>query len=110
MPLLIQFIPGITILAFLPFVIESPRWLAFKGRNEEALAALVRVRRLPAEHDFLLQEYTDIVGGVEAERGMSSSWVGLGKELVSNKSLGRRFVVVMIAQFGFNFSGGNSIT
>ncbi|GAA5916536.1 hypothetical protein JCM6882_003575 [Rhodosporidiobolus microsporus] len=110
-PILVQFIPGITILLFLPFVIESPRWYAMKGKNERALSALVRLRRLPADHDFVLAEYTDIVNGIEAEKATSSaSWLSLVKELRNDATLFRRFAVVMIAQLGFNFSGGNSIT
>ncbi|KAM0756202.1 putative hexose transport-related protein [Meredithblackwellia eburnea MCA 4105] len=109
-PLLIQFIPGVIICALLPFVVESPRWYALKGKNDDALASLVRIRRLPADHSFVLQEYTQILGSIESERNISVSWVGLGKELSKNKSLLRRFILVVIVQFGFNFSGGNSIT
>ncbi|GAA6023029.1 hypothetical protein JCM10207_002048 [Rhodosporidiobolus poonsookiae] len=109
-PLLIQFIPAITILAFLPFVPESPRWYAFKGKSDKALAALVRLRRLPAEHDFVVGEYSDIIAAVEAERTKPVSWMGLGRELVHDRSLLRRFVIAMLVQVGFNASGGNSIT
>ncbi|ORY81812.1 putative hexose transport-related protein [Leucosporidium creatinivorum] len=109
-PLLIQFIPAVTIIAFLPFIPESPRWYALKGKSDKALQSLVRLRRLPSDHDYLIAEYSDIIAVVEQERTMSISWIGLGKELVSDKSLRRRFIISMMAQLGFNFSGGNSIT
>lgn len=109
-PLLVQFVPGVIVCAFIFFVPESPRWLAWKGHEAKALRALVRLRRLPEDHPFVVQEYTDILGGIEAERGNSQSWVGLGKELVKDRTLARRFILVLIAQVGYNFSGGNSIT
>ncbi|GAA5872659.1 hypothetical protein JCM8547_003722 [Rhodosporidiobolus lusitaniae] len=109
-PLLIQFIPAITILAFLLFIPESPRWYVLKGKNDKALKSLVRLRRLPAEHDFVVQEYSEIVSAAEAERGMSVTWLAFIKELMHDKTLARRFIISMVVQVGFNFSGGNSIT
>lgn len=50
------------------------------------------------------------MSAVDLERTMSVSWIGLGKELVSDKSLRRRFIISMVAQLGFNFSGGNSVS
>lgn len=47
LPFLLQIVPGVILgfgAVFLPF---SPRWLASKGREEEALQTLAKLRRLP---------------------------------------------------------------
>jgi MFS family permease len=43
-PVAVQFIPALGMFVFVPFTPESPRWLVLKGRNEEAVKALNRVR------------------------------------------------------------------
>lgn len=60
LPFLLQMVPAFILAAgvfLLPF---SPRWLASKGRNEEALQSLTKLRRLPASDKRVYQEYLDI--------------------------------------------------
>lgn len=68
--------------------------------------------RLPEDHPYVQDEYKEIASSVstEIEIAHSSSWLGLFRELKNDRTLLRRFVLVMIVQIGFNFSGGNSIT
>ncbi|KAI4290313.1 MAG: hypothetical protein L6R35_000420 [Caloplaca aegaea] len=60
LPFLLQMIPS-TVLAlgilFLPF---SPRWLASKGRDDEALQSLGQLRQLPVTDVRVQQEWFDI--------------------------------------------------
>ncbi|KAI8724175.1 MFS domain-containing protein [Fusarium sp. LHS14.1] len=74
LPFLIQIFPGIILgigAIFLPF---SPRWLASKGREEEALENLVKLRRLPESDHRVKREWIEIIAeahfqlGVLAER------------------------------------------
>lgn len=60
LPFLLQLIPGIWLgmgIIFLPF---SPRWLASKGRNKEALQTLCKLRQLKSNDARVLQEWYDI--------------------------------------------------
>ncbi|KAI8939427.1 hypothetical protein NX059_003207 [Plenodomus lindquistii] len=60
LPFLIQMIPGFVLgigIFFLPF---SPRWLASKGRDDEALAVLGKLRNLPTDDSRVVQEWCEI--------------------------------------------------
>lgn len=61
LPFLLQIIPGLilgVVAIFLPF---SPRWLASKGREQEALAELAKLRRLPPTDVRVQREWSDII-------------------------------------------------
>ncbi|WWC93843.1 hypothetical protein V866_000679 [Kwoniella sp. B9012] len=111
-PIIFQLYPGIILLLALPFMPESPRWLVLQNKDQQAMKALCRIRRLPEDHPFIVAEYQEISNSVNAEVELahSSSWAGLYSELRNDRTLLRRFILVLIVQLGFNFSGGNSIT
>lgn len=58
------FVIGIGIHAF-PF---SPRWLALVGRDEDALASLSKLRRLPDSDDRVQTEYRGILAEVQFQK------------------------------------------
>lgn len=61
LPFLVQLIPGRVLgmgILFLPF---SPRWLASKGRNKEALQSLCKLSQLPSNDARVLREWYDIL-------------------------------------------------
>jgi SP family sugar:H+ symporter-like MFS transporter len=49
-PLIVQMIPGIFMVIGVPFVIESPRWLAQHDQVERAHQQLSKLRHLPEDH------------------------------------------------------------
>lgn len=60
LPFFIQMIPGFILgigIFFLPF---SPRWLSSKGRDDEALAVLGKLRNLPTDDQRVIQEWCEI--------------------------------------------------
>lgn len=61
LPFLIQIIPGVCLglgAVLLPF---SPRWLASKGRDDDALANLAKLRQLPDTDARVRREWLEII-------------------------------------------------
>jgi MFS family permease len=72
LPFLIQIFPGLVLgvgIIFLPF---SPRWLASKDRDEEALYALAKLRQLPTTDRRVQLEWFDIRAEVALHQEISA--------------------------------------
>ncbi|KAI9044111.1 sugar porter family MFS transporter [Aspergillus affinis] len=72
LPFLLQMIPGFVLIAGVIVLPFSPRWLASKGRNDEALESLARLRRLPTSDKRVRQEYLDIQAEVRFHQEMNA--------------------------------------
>ncbi|KAF2685867.1 general substrate transporter [Lentithecium fluviatile CBS 122367] len=71
LPFLLQMIPGLTLgvgIVFLPF---SPRWLSSKGRDDEALQVLGKLRGLPTTDSRVHQEWCEIRAEVTFKQEVS---------------------------------------
>ncbi|KAL2783655.1 general substrate transporter [Aspergillus keveii] len=112
---LVQAIPFIPVgIAFLSsFVLsDTPRWLASKDRDDEALLTLARLRGSEADAPSLSREYRDIQDQVrnrEQTLGDSSTWT-IAKEIARSRSYRKRFVLGILMQTVAQWSGGNGIT
>lgn len=61
LPFLLQVIPALCVglgIHFFPF---SPRWLVMKGRTEDSLKALAKLRRLPEDDSRVQTEWKAII-------------------------------------------------
>ncbi|WVQ71381.1 hypothetical protein IAR50_000912 [Cryptococcus sp. DSM 104548] len=66
-PIAIQFAWALILATGLFLLPESPRWLVKKGRIEDAVKALARVRGQPVESEYIKDEITEIVANHEYE-------------------------------------------
>lgn len=102
-----QLVPAGIMCFGLLFAIESPRWLAQKGRNAEALHNLARLRRLSPDHEEVRMEMAEIEASIAEERAARE---GLGlKEAFFGKGNGIRFLIAFIMFTLQQWSGQNSV-
>ncbi|GAB1192474.1 hypothetical protein APSETT444_001666 [Aspergillus pseudonomiae] len=91
---------------------ESPRYLVKKGQYEAALKNLSRVRNLPEDHEYVVEEMTAIRNSHEAEMEatMGSGPMGVIKEAFLVPSNLYRLYLALMAQLLSQWSGAGSIT
>ncbi|KIA75367.1 hypothetical protein HK57_00150 [Aspergillus ustus] len=108
----IPFIP-VGIAFFSSFLLsDTPRWLASKDRDDEALVALTRLRGSESDSTSLSQEYREIQDQVrnrEQALGDTSTWT-IVKEIARSTSYRKRFILGISMQTIAQWSGGNGIT
>ncbi|OSD00102.1 general substrate transporter [Trametes coccinea BRFM310] len=86
---------------------ESPRWLASKGRLDEALACLSSLRRRSPDDPTVRAEMAEIEAALEEEREARH---GLGwKEAFFGKGNFIRFVIAVVIFMLQQWSGQNSV-
>ncbi|THY25953.1 hexose carrier protein [Aureobasidium pullulans] len=117
LPLGLQMVCATLLGVCIHFFPYSPRWLASVGRNEDALDALCKLRRLPNTDARVRTEYEGILAEVEFETAMQEKRHpgvhGIKLELLSwadlfTKKVWRRTAVGMGVAFFQQFSGINA--
>ncbi|CAG7994705.1 unnamed protein product [Penicillium nalgiovense] len=105
------FAPTISIvLSF--FVVESPRWLLINQDYDKSLTALVKLRGLPADADFVTTEFHSMASqfeNPEAGLGCNSS-KRIVRDTFMVKSNLRRVQLTIIVYILAQMSGANAIT
>ncbi|OJJ06589.1 hypothetical protein ASPVEDRAFT_32881 [Aspergillus versicolor CBS 583.65] len=106
----IMFAGIIFILSFLQ--IESPRYLIKRNNYEQALHNLSRIRNLPPDHPYVVQELAGIKNSHEAEMEATHGlgWFGVVKEAVMVPSNLYRLYLATGVQILSQWSGAGSIT
>lgn len=72
LPFLIQMIPGFILGAGIVFLPFSPRWLSSKGRDQDALENLAKLRRLPTTDSRVQLEWYEIRAEVAFQKEVSA--------------------------------------
>ena len=86
---------------------ESPRWLASKGRTDEALANLAYLRRTHEDDSGVREEMAEIEAAIVEEREARK---GLGaREAFLGKGNFVRFVIAAVIFLLQQWSGQNSV-
>ena len=71
----IQFVPAVILLALLPLLPRSPRWLAKVGRTEEAIDILARIQAGgDVNHPYVVAEWAEITETMRLEREGVQGW------------------------------------
>lgn len=89
-PIAFQIVILLLVVALLPVVVESPRWLALHGRDEEALQVVARLMGVEPTDAGALDRYREIADGVAYERTVAArGWTDLFRndELSSRRRL-----------------------
>ncbi|TBU22400.1 general substrate transporter [Dichomitus squalens] len=103
LPLAIQLTPAIPLAFFILLLPESPRYLAMKGRDEEALRVLARLHAHGDVHDpFVVSEHKEILAQVKIEQQETrDAW----SQLFGSKSNFRRLLLGVAIQFSIQMTG-----
>ena len=100
----------IFILSFLQY--ESPRYLITKGRHEQAITNLARVRNLSTTDPYVVREIQaiEMQWQEEQEATLGQGWLGILREMFLVPSNFYRLYLGLMAQIMSQWSGAGSIT
>lgn len=108
LPTLLQAGPAIIQIIFVWFLDESPRWLAFKDRGEEAYNILVKNHGNGDVNSAIAKaEFWEMNETLEAERSMKGQGLGLFISTPANRK--RLAILVSLAVFG-QWSGNGLVS
>lgn len=79
-PIGFQLVPVGIMMILLPFLKESPRWLATKHRDELAIKNLAWIRKLPQDDPSVQLEFAEISAAIREEEAATAgaSWREIG--------------------------------
>lgn len=106
----VQLIPGSLLLIGTFFIPESPRYLAQRKGRDKCIASLQRLRCIPSDHPYLLEEVHSIFQQIEHEEAIAE---GNGiktflKELTKTGNI-RRLLIGCLMFIFMQMAGSNAI-
>jgi hypothetical protein len=83
----------------IPFVPETPRYLINRGRSEQGLKNLARLRKLPSDHPYVQLEFREIEAQYlyEQETHKGHNYRIVLKDVFTDCSNFRRFFLVSMS-------------
>lgn len=119
LPFLLQMVPALAVGLGIHFFPYSPRWLAMRGRDDDSLHSVAKLRRLPADNNLVQLEHKGIIAEVRMQTEVSKrehpTLVGkpLALEAVGwldlfNKRYFKRTMISIAIPFFQQFSGINA--
>ena len=119
-PLLIQLVPALILLVGAFFLPHSPRWLMLRGREEECLATLSRLRDMPPDSVSVRAEFMALQAEQMVEEDEKNERYGKGRSafyyaakeyqrLFTTGPLLHRLSLAACAQFLQQWSGINAV-
>ncbi|KAJ5083938.1 hypothetical protein NUU61_008517 [Penicillium alfredii] len=110
LPLALQLVPCMFLVALLPLVPDSPRWLLMQGKTEQGLEAIRRYsgRGLEAEDPVVQSEYHSILGAIRIERESQISFTHVLARRDRSSHL-KRLLLGCGGQFMQQFGGINAL-
>ncbi|KAJ3206762.1 High-affinity glucose transporter rgt2 [Entophlyctis luteolus] len=102
----LQVVPAVVLVILMFAIPFSPRWLCQKGRHDEGLATIAKLRGLPVSDSAVIEEYALIREGFEFESSLGEASWG---EVLSGSN-GKRVFIGVINQALQQLTGINVIT
>lgn len=105
LPSLLQLVFTLVSIITLPFVPESPRYLAYKGRRQEALQSIAQACSDGNTDATIVQaQYIQIIESIEFEKNLEPPTI---KEIATKAPLRKRMLIVLSCAVFSMFTGSN---
>ncbi|KAJ7777154.1 general substrate transporter [Mycena metata] len=106
----VQLIPGGMLFVGSFMMIESPRWLVSRDRNAAALTNLAKLRNLPEDAPYVVEEFAEIEAAIAHERGLAGAgFFGPLKTVMRSRTLMYRILLGSSLFVWQNGTGINAI-
>ncbi|KAI6825205.1 general substrate transporter [Hortaea werneckii] len=107
----IQLIPGALMCLMIPAIPETPRYLISHGQPEKGMKNLTKLRKLPADHPYLLTEFHEIDAQArfEQEAHKGHGLLAVLQDIFTSRNNFQRFFLAVMLFLFHKFTGTDSL-